>query len=317
MQKIMFNDKYCLTELTLLSSKTMTRRTVPQKIYDEWKTSVSPLTFEDYAIQNSRFKIGEIVAIAMSYKDILELMIEKKGGYGEEEAAFEEKYTKTKGWNNKMFVKAEEMLHYIQITGMRCERLQDIPEEECLKEGIMQYGDPFHEDRVEDFSYLGINEHFSTPKEAFASLIDHVSKKGTWKSNPYVIAYSFKVVKYQKPQMLIEEEFNKAIAREIDNEIFMGTWYLGHPVDSEEYKLMLEEKEAYAMMKEANPHIEAQRMEYINSMDDVTSEHFTGSEIRALKAYFEASEKYNEVRERYVRTFEEAKARGKNTFVSE
>ena len=207
MQKIMFNDKYCLTELTLLSSKTMTRRTVPQKIYDEWKISGSPLTFEDYAIQNSRFKVGEIVAIAMAYKDILELMIEKKGGYGEEEAAFEEKYSKTKGWNNKMFVKAEEMLHYIQITGMHCERLQDIPEEECLKEGIMQYGDPFHEDRVESFTYLGRNnEDFSTPKEAFASLIDHVSKKGTWKTNPYVIAYSFKIINHKFLHKMTEVE---------------------------------------------------------------------------------------------------------------
>jgi len=191
----MFNDKYCLTELTLLSSKTMTRRTVPQKIYGEWKTSESALTFEEYAIQNSRFKVGEIVAIAMSYEDILELMIKKKGGYGEEERYFEEKYTTTNGWSNKMFVKAEEMLHYIQITGMRCERLQDIPEEECLREGIMQFGSPFHEDRTEDFSYLGSKEHFATAKEAFASLIDHVSKKGTWKTNPYVIAYDFKIVK--------------------------------------------------------------------------------------------------------------------------
>lgn len=195
MQKIMFNDKYCLTELTLLGAKTMTRRIVPEKLYEEWKRLENPPSFEAYAIQNSRFKIGEIIAIAMSYNNILELMIEKKDGYGEEEAAFEEKYSKAKGWSNKMFVKAEEMLYYIQITGMRCERLQDIPEEECLKEGIMQYGDPFHEDSVEDFSYLGINEHFSTPKEAFASLIDHVSKKGTWKTNPYVIAYDFKIVK--------------------------------------------------------------------------------------------------------------------------
>lgn len=194
MQKIMFNDKYCLTELTLLGAKTMTRRIVPEKLYEEWKRLENPPSFEDYAIQNSRFKIGEIIAIAMAYKDILELMIKKKGGYGEEEAAFEEKYSKAKGWSNKMFVKAEEMLYYIQITGMRCERLQDIPEEECLKEGIMQFGDPFHEDRVESFTYLGRNnEDFSTPKEAFASLIDHVSKKGTWKTNPYVIAYSFKV----------------------------------------------------------------------------------------------------------------------------
>ena len=44
---------------------------------------------------------------------------------------------------------------------------------------------------------------------------------------------------------------------------------------------------------------------------------YRGTYKEALKAYFEASEKYNEVRERYIRCFEEAKARAKNTLVGE
>lgn len=35
---------------------------------------------------------------------------------------------------------------------------------------------------------------FKTPKEAFASLIDKVSGKDTWKSNPYVFVYEFKLI---------------------------------------------------------------------------------------------------------------------------
>lgn len=35
-----------------------------------------------------------------------------------------------------MFVKAEYMPHQIRITGIHCERLQDISDTECLEEGV-------------------------------------------------------------------------------------------------------------------------------------------------------------------------------------
>lgn len=34
-----------------------------------------------------------------------------------------------------------------------------------------------------------------TPREAFAALIDKVSGRGTWASNPWVVAYEFELVK--------------------------------------------------------------------------------------------------------------------------
>lgn len=37
--------------------------------------------------------------------------------------------------------------------------------------------------------------HWTKPKEAFAALIDKVSSKGTWESNPYVFVYEFELVK--------------------------------------------------------------------------------------------------------------------------
>ena len=74
------------------------------------------------------------------------------------------------------------------------EKLQDISEEDCLKEGILRYGDPFNEGRAEDFSFMNSKVHYGTAREAFAALIDKVSGKGTWKANPWVFAYSFELV---------------------------------------------------------------------------------------------------------------------------
>ena len=36
---------------------------------------------------------------------------------------------------------------------------------------------------------------FPTPREAFATLIDKVSGRGTWKRNPWVVVYEFELVK--------------------------------------------------------------------------------------------------------------------------
>ena len=44
-------------------------------------------------------------------------------------------------------------------------------------------------------SYDGIDCHYPTPREAFAHLIDEVSGKGTWDSNPWVWVYDFELFK--------------------------------------------------------------------------------------------------------------------------
>lgn len=106
-----------------------------------------------------------------------------------------------------MFVKADLMPHRIRITNVRVERLQDISDEDCLKEGVetmesyviradgtkksMNYY------RVSIFCESGrvLTLSGSTPREVYAHLIDRISGKGTWASNPPVIAYEFEKVK--------------------------------------------------------------------------------------------------------------------------
>ena len=207
MKKIMFSDFYGLTKAVLEGRKTQTRRIVNESLideYDNWLSdvmciSVPPGTtyekIEDFLIRRSKYSVGEVVAIAQSYKDIFsefsqhpnpQLNISVKNP------------TDTAGWTNKMFVRSEIMPHKILITNVRIQRLQDISNEDCLKEGVVKCDAEDCNNRCYlmsecDFCHCGNAEY--TPREAYASLIDNVSGKGTWDSNPYVFVYDFELIK--------------------------------------------------------------------------------------------------------------------------
>lgn len=98
------------------------------------------------------------------------------------------------GKKNKMFVKADLMPHQIRITNIHLQRLQDISDEDCLKEGIKK---SWWSDSSGKQLY-GFGEHddkYTSPREAYAALIDKVSGKGTWEKNPWVFVYDFELVK--------------------------------------------------------------------------------------------------------------------------
>lgn len=183
MQKIMFNERYGLQKAVFDGRKTQTRRE-PFYSYEEIGCVMNKngklecyIDFNGNPIHTSRYAVGEVVAIAERYNDLMQ-----DGSI----SSFD------KGWKNKMFVQADLMPHHIKITDIRCERLQDITDDDCMKEGIFRWGDPFHEDREEDFGYVGATKHYLSPKSAFAALIGKLNGKKFWGSNPYVIVYEFK-----------------------------------------------------------------------------------------------------------------------------
>ena len=136
-----------------------------------------------------KYNVGEVVAVAQSYHDC--------GGMDEEGVPRWEMIAQSvgatgAGWGNKMFVSADLMPHQICITSVRIERLQDISDEDCLKEGIRKV---VNENGIDVQYYIAHDACFENPREAFAYLIDKVSGKGTWESNPYVWVYDFELVK--------------------------------------------------------------------------------------------------------------------------
>lgn len=176
----MFNDRYGLTQAAIEGRKTVTRRLSGISAYP-------------------RYKVGEIVAVAQSYNDATKEYPHLKTTLVGHDIMGSEP-----GCRNKMFVRADLMPHRICITDVRCERLQEISDADCLREGIFvneyfgnggkcrHYGfDGFLNGREGWFA----RGWYDTPRAAFASLIDNVSGLGTWERNPWVVVYEFEMVR--------------------------------------------------------------------------------------------------------------------------
>lgn len=238
MKKIMFNDKYALTKAVLESRKTQTRRIVktsdafervnPDFDWDEediknWEddfvlrvNNMSETERKEcfnYLLNHPKYKVGEIVAVAQSYKDVdsyYSAAYQRQHSiHGMTVDALDcvpnediKKWFKNRNdfkdkasWNNKMFVKSELMPHQICITNVKIEQLQDISEEDCLKEGL-EWDGIAHKHYIDYSKETGGKIWFDNSlRESYANLIDKVSGKGTWESNPYVFVYDFNLVK--------------------------------------------------------------------------------------------------------------------------
>ena len=208
----MFNDKYCLTQAVLDGTKTMTRRIEKPTEMAEGYTMEDVVTiFHEYSsllnahsfslfdnekkigMLNPRYQVGEVVAIAQCYKELYP--------YADFEMVGNGFMTESAGWNNKMFVRANLMKRHIRITDVKVERLQDISDEDILREGIREerfaggdsmffYNKTFIRDKKQCVEQI----YNSTARRAFASLMYKIIGGRTWESNPWVVAYSFELV---------------------------------------------------------------------------------------------------------------------------
>lgn len=212
MKKTMFSERYGQEQAVLAGTKTMKRRIIPD-IEIDWnrrgRVTLPVSGFEhgvlfmdvrsilhdagicDYsapAKYQPKYEVGEEVAIAQAYQTLRWPALP-----GIDWKTITDEVTHSKGWKNKMFVKAEYMPHRIRITGIKAERLQDISDEDCLREGLLA-GE--QEPKMYGFRLpKGTVLSFMTPREAFAALIDRISGRGTWQRNPWVYAYTFELIK--------------------------------------------------------------------------------------------------------------------------
>lgn len=165
----MFNETYGLERAVLNRTKTRT-----------WREDAKP-----------RYKLGEIVAIKMSYGNIYNYNVDCliRHGCVLEDGSIRTDVFYSAGWSNKMYVKNELMPHQIRITAVKKCRLQDLTDEECLREGVKKYA------TCNAFYVFGIDASYHAEKNAFANLIDRINSNGYWESNPMGYAYEFELIK--------------------------------------------------------------------------------------------------------------------------
>lgn len=148
-KKIMFSDKYGLTDAVLSGRKTQTRRIIacPKEYkglyvagFHVYKRKSDGVMLEWPSLYDAdeatidggyilpKYNVGESIAIVQNYKDAgvdsIPCEDDEFGYYG-----FPAE--QTHGWTNKMFVRADLMPHHISITNVRVERLQDISDDDC------------------------------------------------------------------------------------------------------------------------------------------------------------------------------------------
>lgn len=213
MKKISFNDRYGLTRKVLSGYKTQTRRVIPD-IEIDWvrrgkvhlpvggyehgvlfmdvRSILHDAGISDYAAPakcQPKYEEGEEVAVAQKYKDVRDIIGDVHDG---------KSIKFTGGWANKMFVRADLMPHRIRITDIRVERLQDISDEDCMREGVWLDEELTRLSKKNGYGEMWRYSEkccYASARGAFAALIDKVSGKGTWERNPWVFAYEFELVK--------------------------------------------------------------------------------------------------------------------------
>lgn len=188
-KKILFNDKFCLTQAVLDGTKTMTRRLLK---------AGTPLGNWEETAKHLPYEVGDIVAIAQPYKDIIECLPMYSDAILDEVGMPRKEFKA--GWTNKMFVRADLMPHHIRITDVKAENLQDISDEDIMREGIRKGGYAGGCMYCYNKTYIRKGNRYvepiynTTPIRAFASLMYKVCGGEVWRFNPLVGAYSFELV---------------------------------------------------------------------------------------------------------------------------
>lgn len=208
----MFSEQFGLEQAVIAKRKTMTRRIINGD-YEEVKAYhanggwhfIADTKNGDSVEIKPAYEVGETIAIAQSYENLANSRYCSELGMMDSSTTFKKEFC-GKGWSNKMFVKAEHMPHRIRITNIKLEQLQDISEEDAMREGVFKYDKPplHHEcdmfapwpPYIKPYKWDANNLIYRCKAcYAFAYLIDKISGGGTWKRNPWVFAYEFELVR--------------------------------------------------------------------------------------------------------------------------
>lgn len=214
-----------LHDKTVKKTKTETRRIITKQPLEN--ESIKPFVKGFFGIYHKvggidnlkltlkpRYNVGEILYLKEPYCigvngcDTLPSLIYYK--YNEKDMSF---LTRTGlindiKWKNKLFMPAYAARHFIKVTAVRAERLHDISDEDCIKEGIeiCKYdtrhfvNDIWGKSKL-DGTWENTRTLYDTPKQAYKALINSIDGKDTWDNNPWVWVYDYKLIDRKEVQI--------------------------------------------------------------------------------------------------------------------
>lgn len=104
-------------------------------------------------------------------------------------------------WKSSLFMPKAAARIWLEVTNVRCERLQNITPEDCIAEGIMPLNmsaAQLAEQGQKYFDYSKPKQHFVDgldPFWSFNSLWCSINGGDSWDLNPWVFVYEFKIIK--------------------------------------------------------------------------------------------------------------------------
>lgn len=104
------------------------------------------------------------------------------------------RYESKNGWHPSIFMPKDATRIFLKVTNVRNERLQDITEDEALKEGIEHHTLPYKSWETPQEIYG--NEYDDTAVNAFKAVWDNLYKN--WNENPWVWVIEFERIQEEK-----------------------------------------------------------------------------------------------------------------------
>lgn len=154
---------------------------------------------------HSRYNVGEVLYLKEPYKTV-DAPVYIEYAFDKPRRTYESGVLsdfKGMGYENKLFMPAGFARQFVRITGIKCERLFDISDEDCVAEGIMDYspnGNLFGYYNYLSRDYASHDIWELSAHESFISLYK-LANKMKWNheiENIWVWVYSFEYLPEQK-----------------------------------------------------------------------------------------------------------------------
>lgn len=216
---ILFNTE--MVKAILDGRKTQTRRVVNKEYLDMADIDDNNIYVprEDGGYVNilnmtwSKYKVGDVLYVRETFNTFSNITMDNEVGviYKADNKEvilpcnrdYECEYVFNDKWKPSIHMPKKYARIFLKVTNVGVERLQDISDEDCIKEGIVEVT---KDNQVFKFCIYDKKDYSSTPwqdmpknpQEVYKNLWNSTAKDGyKWEDNPYVFVYEFERIEKQ------------------------------------------------------------------------------------------------------------------------